>query len=60
MLSGLLVSIPAPVVNMYALNTFLRLTRFVANAFIGLIVGFMAGIQFGSFQALYDFGASFF
>jgi len=37
---------------MYALNTFLRLTRFVANAFIGLVVGFMAGVQFGSFQSL--------
>jgi len=28
---------------MYALNTFLRVARFVANSFVGLVVGFVAG-----------------
>jgi len=28
---------------MYALNTFLRITRFIANSFVGLVVGFILG-----------------
>jgi len=40
---------------MYGLNTFFRLYRFLANTFIGLIVGFLAGIQFDSFQNLFAY-----
>jgi len=29
---------------MYALNTFLRVVRFLSNSFIGLVVGFMLGL----------------
>jgi len=29
--------------DMYAINTFLRVCRFLANSFIGLLVGFAAG-----------------
>jgi len=31
---------------MYALNTFLRLMRFLTNSFLGLIVGFLLGVLF--------------
>jgi len=40
---------------MYALNSFLRLTRFAANSAVGLVVGFILGTTFGSFSALLDF-----
>jgi len=33
---------------MYALNTFLRVTRFLANSFIGLVVGFIVGYMVAS------------
>lgn len=33
---------------MYALNTFFRITRFVANSFVGLVVGFFLGYAIGS------------
>jgi len=35
---------------MYALNTFLRLVRFLANSIVGLMVGFVLGVLFGSDQ----------
>jgi len=28
---------------MYALNTFLRVVRFISNSFIGIVVGFVLG-----------------
>jgi len=31
---------------MYALNTFLRLFRFLANTLLGIIVGFILGVLF--------------
>jgi len=33
---------------MYALNTFLRITRFVANSFVGFVVGFLLGYAYGT------------
>lgn len=33
---------------MYALNTFLRFTRFVANTILGIGVGFVLGYVFGA------------
>jgi len=33
---------------MYALNTFLRVVRFVSNTFLGLVVGFVAGILYSN------------
>jgi len=33
---------------MYVLNTFLRLTRFIANTFIGLVVGFILGVYYAT------------
>jgi len=32
---------------MYGINTFLRLTRFIANTIVGLVVGFIIGWYFG-------------
>jgi uncharacterized membrane protein YccC len=33
---------------MYALNTFLRLVRFIGNSLIGLAVGFVLGLLYAS------------
>lgn len=32
---------------MYALNTFLRLFRFISNSLLGLVVGFVLGLIVG-------------
>jgi len=32
---------------MYALNTFLRVVRFIANSIVGFIVGFILGLLAG-------------
>jgi len=43
---------------MYALNTFLRLVRFIGNTILGLVVGFVSGILY-SRTSIADFIASF-
>jgi len=50
---------------MYALNTFLRAVRFVANSFIGLVVGFLVGVAYASnsspfMEAVHGYLAKFF
>jgi len=32
--------------SMYAVNTFLRIVRFVSNTFLGLVVGFVIGVLY--------------
>lgn len=42
---------------MYALNTFLRLVRFVANSIVGIILGFVLGVlyQAGRISEVFEF-----
>jgi len=47
---------------MYAINTFLRLVRFIASSFIGLALGFALGYYaaFAGFAPIMQFVGSYF